>query len=93
MSSPTTSCPASSCPQSTVTGRKSSRSTTQAATPHQRALAHPATRKRPVITMNARYKKLHLGALQRQILDPTARLEALAQAKSCAYHSPQAEVG
>ncbi|GAA2243816.1 DDE-type integrase/transposase/recombinase [Rarobacter faecitabidus] len=37
----------------------------QAATPHQRALAHPATRKRPVITMNARSKKLRLGALQR----------------------------
>lgn len=53
----------------------------QAATPHQRALAHPATRKRPVITMNARFKKLRLGALQREILHHTGRLEALAQAK------------
>lgn len=33
----------------------------QAATPHQRALAHPATRKRPVITMNARFKRLKPG--------------------------------
>lgn len=53
----------------------------QAATPHQRALAHPATRKQPVITMNARFKKLRLGALQREILHHTGRLEALAQAK------------
>ena len=53
----------------------------QAATPHQRALAHPATRKRPVSTMNARFKQLRLGALQREILHHTGRLEALAQAK------------
>lgn len=54
----------------------------QAATPHQRTLAHPATRKQPVITMNARFKKLRIGALQREILHHTGRLEALAQAKS-----------
>ena len=58
----------------------------QAATPHQRALAHPATRKRPVITMNARFKKLRLGALQRQILDLTSQLETLAQAKGRTHH-------
>ncbi|MFT3861408.1 integrase catalytic domain-containing protein [Micropruina sp.] len=58
----------------------------QAATPHQRALTHPATRKRPVITMNARFKRLKLGALQRQILDLTSQLETLAQAKGRTHH-------
>lgn len=61
----------------------------QAATPHQRALAHPAIRKRPVITMNARFKKLRLGALQRQILDLTSQLETLPQAKGRAPHDQQ----
>lgn len=58
----------------------------QAATPHQGARAHPATRKRPVITMNARFKRLRLGALQRQILDLTGQLETLAQAKGRRHH-------
>lgn len=58
----------------------------QAATPHQRARAHPATRKRPVITMNARFKRLRLGALQRQILDLTWQLETLAQTKGRRHH-------
>lgn len=62
----------------------------QAATPHQRARAHPAIRKRPVITMNARFKRLRLGALQRQILDLTGKLEALAQARGRAHHDQRA---
>ncbi len=65
----------------------------QAATPHQRARAHPAIRKRPVITMNARFKRLRLGALQRQILDLTRRLETLAQAKGRTRHNQQARAG
>ena len=65
----------------------------QAATPHQRALAHPATRKRPVITMNARFKKLRLGALQREILHHTGRLEALAQAKGRTARQRRAATG
>lgn len=65
----------------------------QAATPHHRARAHPAIRKRPVITMNARFKRLRLGALQRQILDLTGRLEMLAQAKGRTHHDPQARAG
>jgi hypothetical protein len=63
----------------------------QAATPHQRAREHPAIRKRPVITMNARFKRLRLGALQREILDLTSRLEALAQAKGRSHHDQQAQ--
>lgn len=65
----------------------------QAATPHQRARAHPTIRKRPVITMNARFKRLRLGALQREILDLTGRLEALAQAKGRTHHDQQARAG
>ena len=59
----------------------------QATTPHQRAQAHTATRKPPVITMNTRFKKLRLGALQHQILDLTGQLETLAQAKGGAHHN------
>ncbi len=62
----------------------------QAATPHQRARAHSAIRKPPVITMNARFKRLRLGALQRQILDLTSNLETLAQAKGRTHHDRQA---
>lgn len=61
----------------------------QAATPHQRARTHPAIRKRPVITMNARFKRLRLGALQRQNLDLTGRLETLAQAKGRRHHESE----
>lgn len=39
--------------------------------------------------MNTRYKKLRMGALQRQILGLTAQLEALAQAKGRAHHTPK----
>ena len=74
-------------------GAKAVKKHHQAATPHQRALAHPATRKRPIITMNARYKKLHLGTLQRQILDLTGQLETLAQTKGRAHHTPRTETG
>ncbi|WP_232818145.1 MULTISPECIES: hypothetical protein [Kocuria] len=65
----------------------------QAATPHQRAWAHPATLKRPVITMNARFKKLNLGALQPQILDLTGPLETLVQAKARAHHNQTTAAG
>lgn len=53
-----------------------------ALTPHQRAATHSAVRKRPVITMNAQFKRLQPAALSRQILALTGQLEALAQAKS-----------
>lgn len=54
----------------------------QALTPHQRAVTHSDVGKRPVITMNARFKHLKPAALSRQILALTGQLEALAQAKS-----------
>jgi len=53
-----------------------------ATTPHQRAVAHPDVRKRPIITMNAVFKRLKPAALSRQILALTGQLEALAQAKT-----------
>jgi hypothetical protein len=60
----------------------------RAATPHQRATAHPAVRKRPVITMNATFKRLKPATLSRQILALTGELETLATAKAAAHPRP-----
>ena len=59
-----------------------------AATPHQRAVAHPGIRKRPIITMNATFKRLKPAALSRQILALTGQLEILAQAKKAPRSKP-----
>jgi transposase InsO family protein len=59
-----------------------------ATTPHQRAVAHPAVRKRPVITMNAAFKRIKPAALSRQILALTGQLETLAQAKAAPRVKP-----
>jgi transposase InsO family protein len=53
-----------------------------AQTPHQRAAGHPGIRKRPVIAMNAQFKRLKPAALSRHILALTGELEVLAQAKA-----------
>jgi hypothetical protein len=53
-----------------------------ALTPHQRAAAHPNVRKRPLISMDAQFKRLKPAALSRQILALTGQLGALAQAKA-----------
>lgn len=53
-----------------------------ALTPHQRAASHHNVRKRPVIAMNAQFKRLKPAALSRQILALTGQLETLAQAKA-----------
>lgn len=53
-----------------------------ALTPHQRAVRDPGIRKRPVIAMNAQFKRLKPAALSRQILALTGQLETLAQAKA-----------
>jgi len=52
------------------------------ATPHQRAIAHPAVKKMPVIRMNAAFKKIRVMQLSRQILSLTGVLEKIAVAKS-----------
>jgi len=59
-----------------------------ATTPHQRAIAHEAMRKRPIITMNAVFKRLKPAALSRQILALTGELEVLAQAKKAPRSKP-----
>jgi len=59
-----------------------------ATTPHQRAVAHQETRKRPIITMNAAFKRLKPAALSRQILALTGELEVLAQAKKAPRSKP-----
>ena len=51
------------------------------ATPHQRAVDHPKTRKMPAICMNAVFKKLRVMALSRRVLVLAGQLEILAKAK------------
>lgn len=58
------------------------------ATPHQRAISHPAMRKMPVIRMNAEFKKIHPAALSQHILALTGRLETIALAKKPAPVKP-----
>jgi hypothetical protein len=69
-------------------GAKVSKKHDQPQTPHQRAIAHETMRKRPIITMNAAFKRIKPAALERQILDLTGRLEALSVAKSPARVKP-----
>jgi len=59
-----------------------------ATTPHQRAVAHQDMGKRPVITMNAAFKRIRPAALSRQILALTGQLEVLAQAKKAPRSKP-----
>ena len=59
-----------------------------ATTPHQRAVTHPDVRKRPVIHMNATFKRIKPAALSRQILALTGQLETLSQAKAAAKPKP-----
>lgn len=62
-------------------GAKVSKKHDGPATPHQRAIRHEKMRKRPIISMNAVFKRIKPGALSRQILDLTGRLETLSVAK------------
>jgi hypothetical protein len=59
-----------------------------ATTPHQRAIVHDDMRKRPIITMNAAFKRIKPAALSRQILALTGELEVLAQAKKAPRSKP-----
>lgn len=69
-------------------GAKVSKKHDRPKTPHQRAIAHENMRKRPIITMNAAFKRVKPAALERQVLDLTGRLEALSVAKSPARTKP-----
>ncbi|MDR7347990.1 hypothetical protein J2S62_002247 [Enteractinococcus fodinae] len=57
-------------------------------TPHQRAIVHPAVRKRPIITMNAAFKRIKPAALQRKIMTMTGELETLSLAKKTGRAKP-----
>ena len=59
-----------------------------ATTPHQRAIAREDMRKRPIIQMNAEFKRIKPAALSRQILALTGQLETLAFAKKPAAVKP-----
>lgn len=52
------------------------------ATPHQRAIEHPDILQRPIIAMNAQYKKIRPMALSRQIYALTAELETISRHKA-----------
>lgn len=69
-------------------GAKVSKKRDAGATPHQRAIRHEKIRKRPIITMNAAFKRIKPAALSRQILDLTGRLETLSVAKKPARAKP-----
>jgi hypothetical protein len=69
-------------------GAKVTRRHDAPATPHQRAVRHKETGKRPAIRMNAEFKRIKPAALSRQILALTADLEALALAKKPASLRP-----
>jgi len=58
------------------------------ATPHQRAIRHEQIHKRPVIAMNAAFKRIRPAALSRRILALTGELEALSLAKKPAAAKP-----
>ncbi|WP_411719997.1 integrase catalytic domain-containing protein [Mycetocola sp.] len=59
-----------------------------ATTPHQRAIACEEMRKRPIIQMNAEFKRIKPAALSRQILALTGQLETLTLAKKPAVVKP-----
>ncbi len=59
-----------------------------ATTPHQRAIDDENMRKRPVIQMNAEFKRIKPAALSRRILALTGQLETLALAKKPADVKP-----
>ena len=59
-----------------------------ATTPYHRAIDHKEMRKRPIITMNAAFKRIKPAALSRQIMVLTGELEILAQAKKAPRAKP-----
>jgi len=69
-------------------GAKVTKRHDQATTPHQRAITHEGMRRRPIITMNAAFKRIKPAALSRQILALTGQLEVLSQAKKAPRSKP-----
>ena len=69
-------------------GAKVTKRHDEAKTPHQRAVAHRDVGKRPVIAMNAAFRRIKPATLSRQILALTGQLEVLAQAKKAPRSKP-----
>ncbi len=69
-------------------GAKVTKKYDTATTPHHRAISHEEMRKRPIIQMNAQFKRIKPGALSRQILALTGELETMALAKRPADRKP-----
>lgn len=69
-------------------GSKVTKRYDMATTPHQRAIADKNMRKRPIIQMNAEFKRIKPAALSRHILVLTGQLETLALAKKPAEAKP-----
>jgi transposase InsO family protein len=69
-------------------GAKVTKKHDKPATPHQRAIRHEDMRKRPIIQMNAAFKRIKPAAMSRQILALTGELEALSLAKKPAAPKP-----
>lgn len=63
-------------------GAKVSKKHDKPATAYQRAAGYPGMAKRPIITMNAQFKRIRVMALQRQISALTAELDTLARRKN-----------
>jgi len=69
-------------------GAKVTKKYDTATTPHQRALLDENVRKRPIIQMNAEFKRIKPAALSRQILALVRELETMALAKRAADPKP-----
>lgn len=69
-------------------GAKVTKKYDTATTPHQRALLDENVRKRPIIQMNAEFKRIKPAALSRQILALVRALETMALAKRAADPKP-----
>lgn len=69
-------------------GAKVTKKYDTATTPHQRAVTDETVRKRPIIQMNAEFKRIKPAALSRQILALVGELETMSLAKRAAAAKP-----
>lgn len=63
-------------------GAKVTKKHDRPATPYQRATGYPGMRKRPIITMNAEFKKIRVMAMSRKIFALTGELDTLSRHKN-----------
>lgn len=63
-------------------GAKVTKKHDRPATAYQRAVEYPGMGKRPIITMNAQFKKIRVMALSRKIFAPTGELDTISRHKN-----------